>query len=270
MLGMLSSQVLEAQNPFNLENVEIHRRAFSTGLTTNQVALAWKEAQDPATKGEKFTLTLQEIAGTILDRQWTYPGGGEWPLVDWTKLSSLSDVIADQRTILESTHAIAQTDEELAKVCVLGEVILGLGTDAELWYENWLLSLAKSQKSNLKRVAILMTSGYAEDIRNVDDSEGIRTVNWNEWEHTFNQSDNLGKALLLVCMTDLASRKEEFVKVADLHIEIFNGTNDDLKAFALYAGNKKLGQAVVNKWQSIADNDPNPKLKILARELLNR
>jgi hypothetical protein len=71
-------------------------------------------------------------------------------------------------------------------------------------------------------------------------------------------------------MTDLALIKEEFEKVAELHVSLFNGTNDDLKAIALYTGTRKLGAAVVAKWQDIADNHPNPKMKALAQEALGR
>ncbi len=268
LLTMLSPVFLNAQNEFNLKNVRATQENITASLKTNQIAINWEAAQDPAIKGEKFTLMLQEIAGMILGRQWTYPGGGEWPLIDWSKVLSLSNLVHDQRQILETTHTVAQSDEELAKICALIEGTVTMGTEAELWYEDWLLSLAKSSNANLKRLVFLTTSSFGEDISRK--TGATRTIDWNKWESAFNQSDNLGKALLLVCMTDLALRKEEFAKVTELHLGVFNGTNDNLKAIALHSGTRKLGAAVVAKWQDIADNHANPKMKALAQEALDR
>ena len=268
LLTMLSSVFSDAQNEFNFENVRAIQTNITTSLKTNQIAINWEAAQDSAIKGEKFTLMLQEIADPILGRQWTYPGGGEWPLIDWSKVSSLSNLVHDQRQILETTHTVAQSDEELAKVCALVEGTVTMGTEAELWYEDWLLSLAKSSNANLKRLVFLTTSSFGEDISRK--TGATRAIDWNKWESAFNQSDNLGQALLLVCMTDLATRSEEYAKVTAIHIGVFDGTNDDLKAIALYTGIKKLGPALVIKWQYIADNHPNPKMKILAQEALGK
>ena len=143
-----------------------------------------------------------------------------------------------------------------------------MGKDAEPWFEDWLFVLAKSSNENLKRLLFFTISNFGEDM--LKGSDTLRAIDWNKWETAFNQSDNLGKSLLLVCMTDLASRSEDYEKVATIHIGVFNGTNDDLKAIALYTGVKKLGPGVVIKWQDIADNHPNPKMKILAQELLNQ
>ena len=267
---MLSFQLGIAQNPFNLENVKTSQVALGVELKTNQIVLTWKEAQDPTVKANQFTLMIQEIAGPILARQWVYPSSAVWPLVDWSKVSTLSDLIKGQRAVIESTHAAAQSDEELARICLLGEVIIGSGAEADIWYEQWMLALAKSSNINLKRLVFYMTSGFAESIRESGNTEGGRTINWGEWEQSFNQSDDLGKAILLVCMTDLALRKEEFAKVTELHLGVFNGTNDDLKAIALYSSTRKLGAAIVAKWQDIANNHANPKMKTLAQEAINR
>lgn len=270
LLLILPFQLGIAQTPFNLENVKNSQETIGAALQTNQIVIAWQEAQEPTVKVDKFTLLLQEVAGPILARQWIYPSSNVWPLVDWARVSSLPNLIKDQVVVIETTHAVAQSDEEMARICILLNLIIKSGSEVEPWYENWLLSLAKSSNTNLKRLVFNISPGFAEDIGETGNTEGIRAIDWEAWETAFNQSDDLGKALLLVCMTDLALRKEEFAKVTELHIGVFNGTNDDLKAIALHSSTRKLGAAIVAKWQDIADNHANPKMKALAQEALDR
>jgi hypothetical protein len=172
--------------------------------------------------------------------------------------------------MLNQIGVVALNDQEGAKISVVEWLVKSGGKDMETWYEKWLLNLAKGSNSNLKRLAFWSIKNFAEDMGRSGNAEGIREINWIEWKNTFNQSDSLGKSLLLICMTELALRKEEFTVVAEIHNEVFEGNNDELKAIALYAGTKKLGNATEAKWQDIADNHTNPKMKSLAQEVLNR
>ncbi len=268
ILALLALGLADAQVEFNFESVTEKRNNITKSLKTNQIALAWEAAQDPAVKGDKFTLMLREIAGAILERQWIYPGETEWPLIDWSKVNSVSNLINDQKKIIETSHVVAQNDEELAKIGAVVEATIIMGSNASVWYEDWLLSLAKGSNTNLKRLVFLTTKSFGEDME--EETGSTRIVDWNKWEAAFNQADKLGKALLLVCMTDLAGRNENYTKLTAMHLSVFEGTNDDLKAIALYAGDRSLGPAVISKWQDIADNHSNVKLKALAQELLNR
>lgn len=253
---------------FDMENVKTFEEQISNSLATNQTRIDWTNSQDPLVKQQKFSSLINEIAGGILTRQWVYTGGGPWPLIDWSKVNTLKSLIDEQTKVFEKTHIVAQSDEEMAKLSTVVWLAGAMGKDAEPWFEDWLLVLAKSSNENLKRLLFFTISNFGEDT--LKGSDTLRAIDWNKWEVAFNQSDNLGKALLLVCMTDLASRSEDYVKVVTIHIGVFNGTNDDLKAVALYTGIRKLGPAIVIKWQDIADNHPNPKMKILALELLNQ
>lgn len=253
---------------FDMESVKSFEEQISNSLATNQTRIDWTDSQDPLVKQQKFSSLINEIAGGILARQWVYTGGGSWPLIDWSKVNTLKSLIDEQTKVFEETHIVAQSDEEMAKLSTVAWLAGTMGKDAEPWFEDWLLVLAKSSNENLKRLLFFTISNYGEDM--LKGSDTLRAIDWNKWEAAFNQSDNLGKALLLICMTDLASRSEDYVKVATIHIGALNGTNDDLKAIALYTGIRKLGPAVVIKWQDIADNHPNPKMKILAQELINQ
>lgn len=253
---------------FDMESVKTFEEQISNSLATNQTRIDWTDSQDPLVKQQKFSSLINEIAGGILTRQWVYTGGGSWPLIDWSKVNTLKSLIDEQTKVFEETHIVAQSDEEMAKLSTVAWLAGAMGKDAEPWFEDWLLVLAKSSNENLKRLLFFTISNFGEDM--LKGSDTLRAIDWNKWEAAFNQSDNLGKALLLICMTDLASRSEDYVKVATIHIGVLNGTNDDLKAIALYTGIRKLGPAVVIKWQDIADNHPNPKMKILAQELLNQ
>ncbi|MEN8755209.1 MAG: hypothetical protein ABF332_04535, partial [Akkermansiaceae bacterium] len=59
-------------------------------------------------------------------------------------------------------------------------------------------------------------------------------------------------------------------EVADMHMLVFNGNNDTLKAIALVKGLKNLGTDIVNKWRDIVDNSSNLKLKVLAEAVLEQ
>jgi hypothetical protein len=266
---MLIYSGLSAQT-LNEENIQSFHVQIYESLQTDPLAIQWKSAETDELKVQKFDELISQIGNPPLQRQWNYPGNPQWPLLDWEKVDKLDKLREDQLDVINLVGVVAQNDQEAAKLSVTGWILFNCGRDMEPWYEKWIFNLAKSQNANLKRLAFWHIRHFGEDIGESDETEGIRVIDWMQWGQTFNQSDSLGKAILLVCMTDLALIKEEFEKVAELHVSLFNGTNDDLKAIALYTGTRKLGAAVVAKWQDIADNHPNPKMKALAQEALGR
>lgn len=265
---MISSS-LSAQ-ALNEENIESFHAQIYENLQTNPLAIQWENAATDELKIQKFDELISQIGDPPLQRQWNYPENPQWPLLDWEKVDKLDKLMEDQFDVINIVGVIAQTDEEAAKITVIGWLLFNFGRDMETWYEKWILNLAKSQNTNLKRLTFWHIRHFGEDIGEIGDTEGARAIDWIQWEQAFNQSDSLGKAVLLVCMTDLSQIKQEFDKVAELHISVFNGNDDALKAIALYKGTRRFGNAVVAKWQDIADNHTNPKMKALAQEAIDR
>jgi hypothetical protein len=263
------TSTLKSQN-FNDANVQnLHDQLYAS-LDNDPLCIQWENAQTDQIKSQKFDEIIVQIGNPPLGRQWSYPGHPDWPLINWDKIDKLSKVMDDQFDILNQVGVIALNDQEAAKISVVEWLVMNGGRDMEQWYEKWLLNLVKSSNTNLKRLVFWSIKNFAEDIGRQGNTDNVRAIDWIEWQNTFNQSDNLGKAILLVCMNELALRKEEFTKVAEIHLQIFNNSNDDLKVIALYASTRKLGVGVVAKWQEIADNNTNLKLKALAQEAINR
>jgi hypothetical protein len=269
ILSFLALNLAHGQN-LNGENIQALHGQIYENLEIDPLVIQWKSATTDEIKIQKFNEIITQVGNPPLGRAWVYPGSSGWPLINWSKVVTLEKLLDDQVDVLNQIGVVAQSDEEGAKVTTVEWLVKNEGRNMEPWFEKWLLDLAKGQNSNLKRLAFWSIRSFAEDIGKFGTTEEIRLINWNNWEEAFNQSDDLGKCLLLVCMTDLALRKEEFTKVTELHIGVFNATNDELKAIALYTGTRKLGAAIVTKWQEIADNHANPKMKALAQEALDR
>ena len=61
---------------------------------------------------------------------------------------------------------------------------------------------------------------------------------------------------------------DDWDKLKEIHLSVFNGNDDDLKAIALVKGSASLGDAVIAKWTDLAENSTNAKLKSLAQEAI--
>lgn len=266
-IGLFASVIpIVAQNPFDFGNVKLAQQGITDSLKTNPIATDWKNELDDASKAEKFTALLSNIAGIVIDRGWTFPSGGDWQIIEWGKVNTLDGLLKDQGNILETTNSIARNDRELAQICVIIEAQIASSQKMNLWYEDWLLNLARSSKNNLKWLLLVTSSGIAEDLSKEDNV--ARTIDWNKWEQAFNDSDTLGKSLLLVYMTELSVHSQNFEKTKSIHLQVFEENNDVLKAVAIFAGSPMLGEQVVSRWRAIENSSSNLKLKSLAREAL--
>lgn len=265
-----TSSLVRAQT-FDMTIVDALETQMTESLETDSLAIEWANASDDLVKSTKFNQLLVQIGSPPIARQWAYPNSATWPLIDWSKVDQLKELWDDQFEVMNMVGIVAQSDEEAAKLSTVGWLIRNSGKDVKPWFERWFLDLAQSQSANLKRLAICSISNFGEDIlRDVGDTGQARQIDWNSWEQAFNLSDDLGKALLMMGMTELACRTEQYEKVAELHVSVLDGTNDDLKAIALFSGVKRLGQTVTTRWQAIAENSSNVKLKALALEALSR
>ena len=257
-----------AEVPFDSEEVEQHLLQLEDDLKSSSLVASWKAAEDSTDIRTAFDLVVQEIAGEILGRQWMHPSNGNWPLVDWSTVSDLETFFEDQRSFIETTNAIAKNDEELARISTLMGAFMTLGSTAEIWFEDWLLDLAKSTNHNSKRLALYSIRGFGEDI--AKESGVPRVIDWSKWGAAYDLADNLGKAILIGCISDLAMRTETYTLASMVHLSVFDGDCEDLKAIALDHGTMHMGESVVERWNLISNEHNNPKLRALAEQALSR
>jgi len=229
-------------------------------------------AADNVAKQGLFSGILNDIAGSLLSKQWVYSGGGDWPVVDWNLVDKMENFFEDQdKDLLYDSEIIkiAQDNEEAAKAVWLVHLLSVPCSDGETWYGDWLQNIAKGGDTNLKRIVYRSVEDFGEDRANkYPDQEPV--ADWNAWKQSYDQSNQLGKAILLKCMTRLALITEDWDKLKQIHLSVFNGNDDALKAIALIKGNSKLGDDVIVKWTDLAENSTNAKLKSLAEQVVAR
>lgn len=254
---------------FDMEEVKTLEATLHENLKSNPLALEWLNSADDAVKSQKFNQLMTQIGTPPLGRSWSYPNADDWPLINWNNVESLDKLFDDQFQIINTIGIVANDDEDAAKLATAEWLIDASGKDMQPWFEKWITDLSKSEETNKKRLALWSISQFAEDIRRgIGDSDQQPIINWNVWEEAFNQSDELGKAIILVCIKDLCSRVENYDTAKTIHETVFSGTNDALKAIALYQGSNQLGEVVKAAWQDIAENHDNSKLKALAQQAI--
>lgn len=231
----------------------------------------FNEAADEE-KTNQFTAIVNNIANSVLSRQWAHPAGGNWPIVDWTRFDKLNSFFEDQVKVVEIPGVVAQTNDEAARFGYVASLLAHNASLGEVWFQNWIFNISKGNDTNLKRLVFLSVDEFGEDHNRVLDVESGEqlAVNWNTWKNSYDQSNKLGKAILLKCMTRLALITEDWDKLKQIHLSVFNGNDDELKAIALVKGDTGLGDDVIAKWRDIAENSTNLKLKSLAQQVLER
>ena len=223
-------------------------------------------------KKQLFSNILEEVGNPVLSRQWAHPSGVDWPLVDWPRVDKLESFFDDQFKVVETVGVVAQTNNEMARFVYAGRFLSVFASNGKLWYQDWLLNHAKGNDSNLKWLIFFNVDELGIDHHRVVDFESGEKfeMDWNAWKLAYDQSNKLGKAILLKCMTRLALITEDWAKLTQIHLSVFNANDDDLKATALVKGDNGLGDGVIDKWKDIAQNSANAKLKNLAQEVLER
>jgi len=220
----------------------------------------------------QFPNILDSIAHDVLLKQWVHPTNGAWPLVDWTRVDKLDSFFDNQSNVVETKGVVADSDDQAARFAYAHSLISASSASGESWFQVWLLNLAKENDSNLKRLTFLSADECGVDFNKTQSSESGEqfVVDWNAWKFSYDQSNKLGKAILLKCMTRLAIITDNWDKLKEIHLSVFNGNDDDLKAIALVKGSSSLGEAVIAKWTDLAENSTNAKLKNLAQQALTR
>lgn len=223
-------------------------------------------------KKQLFSDILQEIANPVLSRQWIHPSDADWPLVDWARVNKADSFFDDQVKIIKTVGVVAQTDNEIARFVYTRNLLSCSASTGEPWFQSWLLNIAKDNDTNLKRLVFMSVDELGIDHHRVTDFETGDTfeTNWDAWKQAYDQSNKLGKAILLKCMTRLALITDNWEKLKEIHLSVFNGNDDELKAIALVKGDNGLGDEIVTKWKGISENSTNAKLKNLAQEVLER
>lgn len=223
-------------------------------------------------KTKQFTVILNSVAKNVFSRKWVHPAGGNWPLVDWARVDKLDSFFEDQTKVVENVGVVAQTNEEAASFSYVASLLVHNSSLGEVWFRNWLLGISKGNDSNLKRITFFSVDELGVDCNRVVNFEAGEwfIVNWNAWNKAYDQSNKLGKAILLKCMTRLALITDDWDKLKEIHLSVFNGNDDDLKAIALVKGSSGLGNDVMAKWTDLAQNSTNAKLKSLAQQAIAR
>lgn len=229
-------------------------------------------AADNAAKQGLFSGILNDVAGSLLSKQWIYSGGGDWPVVDWNLVDKMGTFFEDQDKHLlydSGIIKIAQNNEEAAKAAWLVHLLSIPCSNGEAWYGDWIQTIAKGGDTNLKRILYRSVEDFGEDHASKYPDQQL-VIDWNTWKQSYDQSNQLGKAILLKCMTRLALITEDWDKLKQIHLSVFNGNDDDLKAIAIVKGDSRLGDDVIAKWTDLAENSANAKLKSLAEQALTR
>lgn len=264
---LLHSIEVQANPVFDEENIETEKAAL-WGQVESEYA-TFVQSDDTAKQGQ-FTNMLTSLGGSLLAKQWTYENGGDWPIVDWSLVEDLNTFFEDQDTLLlydSGIPKIARTNAEAAQAEWLIHLLATCTSSGEDWFALWLQNLAQGADTNLKRIAYRSAEDFGEDYARSHPDQQPST-DWNEWKQAYDQSNKLGKAILLKCMTRLALITGEWQKLKEIHLAVFNGNDDELKAIALVKSDNGLGDEVIAKWKEIAENSTNAKLKSLAQEVL--
>ena len=177
----------------------------------NDVALKdypdWDDIDDTAKKAQ-LSAMITQLSGPTLTKQWNHSSGGAWPVVDWTQVAQTNTFFSDQLQFFKAPNAITQTHDEVAKFTISGVLVHSSSTVGGLWFREWLKDVVTSDDQNRKMLVYWFIGELGEDRASIAASEEESPAgneelnpNWNEWKNTYDQSDKLGKAILLKCLT---------------------------------------------------------------------
>lgn len=223
---------------------------------------------DPAKKTQ-LSAVITEVAGALLTKNWNHSSGQAWPLLDWNKVTNIETFYKDQREFLASPNPITQNVDEAAKFQFSGQYVFAASTVGEQWFRDWLRAELTGNQQNMKMLLFWNIEELGIDHARAESTTPIN-AEWATWQLTFDQSDKIGKAILLKCLTRWAHLTDDWDTLKAIHLSVFNGVDDDLKAVALVSSDLHMGDDVRAKWQDLADNSTNLKLKALAQQAIDR
>lgn len=223
---------------------------------------------DPAKKTQ-LSAIITEVAGAILAKNWDHGSGSAWPLIDWSKVANMDTFYKDQRAFLASPNPITQNVDEAARFDFSGLFLAAASAVGEQWFRDWLRAEVTGNQKNMKMLLFWNIEDLGVDHARAENTNPIN-AEWATWHITFNQSDKIGKAILLKCLTRWANVTNQWDTLRAIHLSVFNGNDDDLKAVALVGGDIHIGDQVMAKWQDLAENSANLKLKNLAEQALQK
>lgn len=217
-------------------------------------------------KKDLFSLILEDSLGILADQDWNHPLG-DWPIIDWEKVNGRGSFFQDQFNWIIKDGVIADTAENLARLQFSGSILSQQTLLGSSWFESWFLDQATASDDNVKKLLFWYSEDFGADLKKTPE-KGVRVVDWNLWRQSFDAADELGKAIILKNLTMWASRVDGWKTASDIHLSVFNGNNDALKAIALVKSDKNLGDEVISKWKDMALNSRNIKIKRLAQDVL--
>lgn len=222
----------------------------------------FETSNDPPVKAAKWEQVVSAFSGGMLSSVWPEPPGG-WKLVEFPTTGNLAlQEVRDQAwKKAEYTKLVAQNETEAARLRGAGALMLSAASDGKQWGEKLILDIVQRPDGNVK----WLTYWYARDFG--QDANGIAwPVDWPAWQSAYDQSNALGKAIILRNITMLALRSGQFETSRAINLAALSGTDRELKAIALAYGHPDLGSEVTAKWDQIAEDASDPQLQALAQE----
>lgn len=245
-----------------------------TGQLDDQLNIDYPNFEDASDteKRNQFTAMLNSVAGAVFAKQWEHPTNENWSLVDWSKVDTLDNFFSNQTEVLENVGVVADTNDEAARFGLAYSLVSAGSSSGADWFQVWLMNQAQANDSNLKWLVYFSADDLGIDNFkfDTDGKREVLTVDWNAWKQAYDNSNKLGKAILLKCMTRMALITKQWDRLKEIHLSVFNGADDELKAIALIKGDNGLGDTVMAKWSDIANNSTNAKLKSLAQQIIAR
>lgn len=206
---------------------------------------------------------LEATADDILLEEWEAPAGG-WPVYEFSdNPPTVEDVTYQQGRIASTTKLAVEDELSMVKLRSTMRLLSGSAFEGERWTELLLLDIVEGPQDNLRLIAFWSALEFGTDL-----FDPSWEVNWPRWEAAFQNSDPMGKSIILRNCVMLSLRFDHFEAAGRIHLAGLNDPSKSVQAVALASGIPALGDDVVNRWIQIAEDGSDSDLQALANETL--
>lgn len=220
-------------------------------------------------KRDALDQLLNDASGEVLALQWNHPQNQNWEIVEWPRVSELETFFADQTDWIIADEAIATEAANLAQLQFASAAIGRYFTEGDSWFGEWVKNISTSPDSNLKWLVYWSSNDFGEDLV-INDEEVPPTIDWNSWETSYNNANELGKAIILKSLASLGAKLGQSEETDDIQMLAFSGNNDKLKAIAIARASSTSGASVISEWEGLAASSGNLELKSLAQKAVDK
>ena len=147
----------------------------------------------------------------------------------------IDDVRNYQEEVVTKTKLLADDETEVMHLRITVSTLESMCREAgSSWLDTFLFNVAsQASDDNLKWLTYWVVDNHSADYTFGED---FRSIDWPAIKTSFDQTNILGKAILLKSLTPLARNSNHWDELRAMHISVFDGSNDDLKAVALAYG----------------------------------